>query len=357
MAPSKASPLDKMLRDSVHRLAGNLRAYIRPSCQPAKTGSDTKLGDSPGIRKNGKGVCKVTKTAKRGHKSVESRMVYWKVEDGQISSLPPRNPFLFARAISNHEGRVARNRAAKDETIGIEHSVANPSTALLKAGDVGIFGASDELSGISRGRAVRALAATLYCRYHWLDKSTLANKLNLSRLGSIPGLEAELLTRITGDFDKYQTEIMDIYIDGVKETVASTGGLKAWKEHTDKGKRMKTFGEIFDSAPLDVAVATLQPLIHAVPLQDIWSDNSPDHVRWQLFHRLVFVETCELVYSWRLEPLTDSRKRCYKEWKQMTKSQAFNDLGIGGVDDIPISWAKLDGQRQQVPRVAEGTSL
>ena len=85
---------------------------------------------------------------------------------------------------------------------------------------------------------------------------------------------------------------MDVYIDGVWEIVASTGGLLAWKEHTDKEKRLETFGEIFHTTPLDVAVATLQPLIHAISLQDIWSNNSPDHVRWQSFHRLVFVETC-----------------------------------------------------------------
>lgn len=113
------------------------------------------------------------------------------------------------------------------------------------------------------------------------------------------------------------------------------GGLEMWTTATVT-TREETSGRIFDAYPLDITTASLGPVAHAVPLQDIFSDDTAVHRKWQRFHKLVFVMTCDATFRHRVAPGKDCRKDAFAEWQGMIAGPMFDELELGDIEDMPV---------------------
>ena len=130
---------------------------------------------------------------------------------------------------------------------------------------------------------------------------------------------------------------MKFYLAGVRLAVKMMGGLETWTA-ASVASREQTFARIFDAYPLDIAAASLGPIAHAVPLQDIFSNDTAIHLKWQRFHKLVFVMTCDATFRHRIAPGRDCRKNAYGEWQGMIAGPMFEELELGELEDMPVKW-------------------
>ena len=88
--------------------------------------------------------------------------------------------------------------------------------------------------------------------------------------------------------------------------------------------------------PLDVANAALGPVAKHVLLIVIFFDTSDQHLRWQKFHRLVFVLACEDVFQFNITGPNTGGREPYERWKTMTEAEKFDELNLGDINDIPV---------------------
>ena len=201
----------------------------------------------------------------------------------------------------------------------------------------------------------RSIAATVYARYHYIDSSTLVRFVVPARLEQKIGTKT-LLETMTNDCDRYQNSIMSFYLAGVKEAVQILGGLSAW-EAAGSTQRLVVFGKIFDTAPLDMAVAALGQAAFAVPVREIFSDSTADHQKWQQFHRTVFQYACEDTFSLRVSQSKDMRMTCFKRWRGMIANASFDKMDLGPMDDIPVNWGSIVSRKQRAVRIASDTNF
>lgn len=144
------------------------------------------------------------------------------------------------------------------------------------------------------------------------------------------------LEKIRKDFQRYQHHCMDFYHKGVTATVAAMGGLDTWQS-SSKQDRLEVFGKLWDLAPEETAIATMGQAASVVPFQDIFSDTKPNHTKWQMFHSRVFLMTCESIYKLRIASPVTRKEQAYKEWNALIKTEKFEDLALGTIEDISIN--------------------
>ncbi len=92
----------------------------------------------------------------------------------------------------------------------------------------------------------------------------------------------------------------------------------------------------FDRNPVATTAASIGPCSAAVPVDGIWSDKTDTHRKWQVFHKTVFVWTCEDVFKTRLAPKKENRFESFKVWQGMPKHPKILALNLGGIEDIPV---------------------
>lgn len=260
------------------------------------------------------------------------------------------NSFLYAAELLSHHENVRLGRRDEGEAVEVHYIMPNPSTSFQKAGDAGLF-KPDADGGFERNM-VMAIAAAIYARYHFRDQSTLAHYIFPSRISKVPGLKAEILRVIKKKDAKFQHGIMEIYLVDVHAIVEQMSGMSVWETSTEE-TRLDVFGRVFDDASMDVAIAGLRGVAYAVSLRDIFSDSTDEHLLWQKFHRMVFIQTCEKVYTLRIAAPKDKRMQVFEWWKIMIAGALFKEMGLGEMDDIPITLGSLDSRRTRIPRTTE----
>ena len=124
-------------------------------------------------------------------------------------------------------------------------------------------------------------------------------------------------------------------MQGTKDTIEAMGGIETWKAST-LSQRIKVFRRIFQSSPLSMAQASLGNVATAVPLQDIFFEQTPAHIKWQNFYRAVFALACEDIFTYRLSGKVDNSNLCFRKWRNMTTDDQFKQLDLGAIDDIPV---------------------
>ena len=286
---------------------------------------------------------------KHRHNQLKRRKTQCSRNLAQLSSLsiPSVNPFLYEVQKVKHEERVRRNRSKPDDPIEIQHLPQSSPTSLRLAKSARTFDTTKAMA--SQRKLARLSATVLYVRYHHLEDSMIARYILSDRLEGEDIAQQLLVKKILKDSIRYQTQIMSFYLSGVHATIRAMGGLELWSAAT-KQQRQTVFGLIFDSRPLDMATSALATAASAIPLSDIFSDDTKDHLKWQQYHRYVFVSTCESVFQLRIDANEDRRKECYKRWKAISNDKEVTALGLGGVEDIPVPWI-TSGRRRQVLKV------
>ena len=331
----KMSAMRRRLNHSLRRLSRNLRRHRHQIMR---------------LRKIAKSAGKGTQNATSGEVDTgnPSDVPGVTSSNGLLKMpLPAVSPFLYQAEKAKQLEYAKRGRNIKDESVSVSYLTASPPTPLCKAGTAQMF--DDEVDVASDENSARLVAAVLYARYHDVDSSTLARYVIPKRLRQNEAVKKALLDRIFNDCNRYQTRIMSFYLAGVTAFVKEMGGLEAWKGETSSA-RLKMFERAFSMCPLDTAIAALGPVAFAVPLMDIFSDTSDEHLKWQNFHRQVFVHVCEYVFTLRLASTTDRKRDCFSNWRSLMGQTGFRELDLGGMDDVPVTWGSLVSRRIRHPR-------
>lgn len=192
----------------------------------------------------------------------------------------------------------------------------------------------------------RRVAATLYARFLYIDDSTLERFIVPSHLHAKTGAKCTLMDTMKDDCDGYQTSIMTFYAKGVKQLVTSMEGLEVWLAATT-ATRLEVFRRIFDFAPLDMAMVALGTAANNVPIHEIFSDQTEDHLKWRLFHRKVFQFACEDTFALRTAVDDANRMECLAMWKGVIPSESFEEMDLGPKDEIPVNWGSILSRRNR----------
>ncbi|KAG7004537.1 hypothetical protein G7Y79_00024g054870 [Physcia stellaris] len=249
-------------------------------------------------------------------------------------SVPAENPFLVAAAYLKKNSYLKRDRGDGSD-LALKVLVQPRQTKIYTAREAKTYDNTVRLPLDIKN--ARLISKNLYARTHYLDSSTLVQCIVPARLNEKCGENTSLLDTLTSDCDQYQTRIMKFYLAGVRLAVKMMGGLEMWTA-ASVASREQTFARIFDAYPLDIAAASLGPIAHAVPLQDIFSNDTAIHLKWQRFHKLVFVMTCDATFRHRIAPGRDCRKNAYGEWQGMIAGPMFEELELGELEDMPVKW-------------------
>ena len=87
-------------------------------------------------------------------------------------------------------------------------------------------------------------------------------------------------------------------------------------------------------------------------LQATFSDTTPLHLKWQKYHRSVFVLFCEDTFRLRVSPAKDCSKACCCLWKTLTSRKRFKDLELERTKDLLVICSPI-GLKQQPLRLAQ----
>ena len=278
--------------------------------------------------------------------------------------LPALNPFLVAMELIKQD--YSQKRKRKERQIKITYLVPKAATPIRTAKEVKTYDIN--IPTTSDLENARVIAKNLYARHHWIESSDLIRFVIPARLNDkFPrrgDATATILDALINDGTAIQCEIMAFYLQGVKTAVEAMGNFQTFEQNLDLWKaagrkeRMRTFARLFDKNPLDVAHASLRRAAVAVPLHDIFSDSTPEHKKWQQFHRTVFCLACEHTFEFRLSSEKDQRTGddgCFAKWKAMTKSAMFERMDLGDIGDIPVQWSAGLLRVRQPLRLPAGT--
>ena len=103
---------------------------------------------------------------------------------------------------------------------------------------------------------------------------------------------------------------MEVYFSGLTAMIDAYGQERF--AALSGAHRKTVYGSVLSGAPLDAATASLATAAFAIPLLDIFSEDSPVHKKWQFFHKAVFCQTCDIVYTHRIKDGDTRRLQCYR---------------------------------------------
>lgn len=196
----------------------------------------------------------------------------------------------------------------------------------------------------------RSIAGIQYSRYHILEDKDISELVAPGRLPSYGVLYQIWRDRIKKWQYDFQGQIMAYFLDGVTSTCDHMGGGEVFDQTTTAG-RMDLWEAIFDEAPVAIAQEMLGTVGRSVPLDDIFSLHSPQHKKWQRFHKTVFMFTAEDTYAHRYATLDDDKEEVFEKWRSFPFSDECESLNLGGVKEIPVkAGGPLDQGRRKAPR-------
>lgn len=204
---------------------------------------------------------------------------------------------------------------------------------------------------------LKHMCATLYARYHRLEDNDIHRLLMPDRFSPITPHRELRVKKVTPFETNFQNYIQTFYILGLRATINMMGGLQVWRR-SRISQRMAVYEEIWCWDPLAMAIAALGNVAYAVFLEDIFSSDTVVHKKWQIFHKAVFLWTCEDVWSFRIGPGDPDALRfeCYKAWKGVVRDKCFKVLDLGEPGEIPVRWGSVynTGRRRAVRVVERG---
>ncbi|KAG7004536.1 hypothetical protein G7Y79_00024g054860 [Physcia stellaris] len=228
--------------------------------------------------------------------------------------------------------------------------ISRPCIKLHLSGDTNMDVFNTSIEAGHEDEVGRAIAGILYSRYHILEDTDIRELLAPGRLPSHGALYQIWRDRIKKWQYDFQSQIMAYFFDGVTSTCDHMGGAEVFDQTTTAG-RMDLWEAIFDEAPVAIAQEMLGTVGKSVPLDDIFSLNSPEHKKWQRFYKTVFMFTAEDTYAHRYATLDDEKEEVFENWRSFPFSDECDTLDLGGVKDIPVkAGGPLDQGRRKAPR-------
>ena len=144
---------------------------------------------------------------------------------------------------------------------------------------------------------------------------------------------------------------MTFYKKGVKATCEAMGGKDFWMT-TNKKHRMTLWKTIYLTDPVNMARASLVGVAESIAIDDIYSHDSPNHIKWQRYLLGTFMFTCEDVF--RFIYMENEKEKAFSRWKAYSMSEACKALDLGDVDQVPVkNGGPLDRGRRQAPEDVE----
>ena len=195
-------------------------------------------------------------------------------------------------------------------------------TPIAHAKDIGFF--DTEIAAQHEDATFRGMSAALYVRYHQLpdDKHHLYT-IPARFTARHPGRKLGLIVAKKW-FTIFQNNIMAIYFRGMQLLISKMGGLPVWAQATPN-QRAEIYRLVWFQCKTAMATAMCGTCAGSFPIKDVFSDSSPEHVKWQTAIRRVFVYTCEQVYLLRI--LKDDKIKMYKWWKGIMFHPNFQEGG------------------------------
>ena len=204
----------------------------------------------------------------------------------------------------------------------------------MYAGNVGYFNTLEEVG--HEDDSLRTLAASLFWRFHtvsenWIAQFTIPARLGARGTGRETARKASLRW-----FTELQSSLMKIYLEAITQMMSKMGGKDVWKATTPK-QRAEVFGLIWLQDPKAMAAAMNGPAASSIPINDIYSDVTAAHVKWQKVFEKVFTWTCEQTFVIRLAD-EEPKEKLYMWFKGIMYNPYFGPggLDLGGVDKIPV---------------------
>ena len=91
----------------------------------------------------------------------------------------------------------------------------------------------------------------------------------------------------------------------------------------------------YDQNPRLMAQFSMPTYAYAVPLDDIFSDNTEAHQTWQLYYRSVFMLTCNDTFDHRL--VNRNKQAAINAWQTLPRlPQVVARYTLGGPGRIPV---------------------
>ena len=245
--------------------------------------------------------------------------------------LPLPHPFISTEKRLRKK-QSTQETLASDSPEEITTRLIVSRKELKLAKDCGYFDTDYEAAHADDGQ--RHMIGAFYARYHDFDddeKALLIPKRHASKSVSRYADRGAIMRWRS----RFQTQIMAIYLEGMKLVIEKMGGLTLWRL-TTRQERLAVYRRLCDFDPPGVTMACLGPVAKYVPVANIFSDNTPLHVKWQRFHRTIFVWTCEHVFFERLATDEDNCRKCFNSWRNMVNTQDFQLLNLGSHLEIPV---------------------
>ena len=221
------------------------------------------------------------------------------VVDISTLPIPARNPFLVA-------AEMVRLKLKKDthspDDVHIDRApmLQPPPADLVLAGDVGYFRTNIEFTHDNNGRRVQF--GTYYARYHYCTENDMVDYLVPSRYKSV-GVKVQIARgKLLHWTTNMQASIMSVYFLGIQLLVEAMGGF-AERRTSSEEQRNAIFKTLWESDEVAMAKAMLGMVAISVPISDIFSKSSPEHTKWQTFHRTMFLWAAENTYFLRVHGL------------------------------------------------------
>ena len=154
----------------------------------------------------------------------------------------------------------------------------SPCNRLTLAGDLDYFNTAFEAG--HDDDALRSVAGTIYFRRHMMTDSDITALLMPARHPSRSPNYELTRNRIMRWQNKFQSGILSWVIDGVTATCEALGGSD-FMETTTLGQRRELWGSLFNQSPVLMAQGILSTIKGSVPVDDIFSGNSAQQIKWQ----------------------------------------------------------------------------
>jgi hypothetical protein len=103
-------------------------------------------------------------------------------------------------------------------------------------------------------------------------------------------------------------------------------------------QRNQLYDKLFLQDPVAMHKAFLAQLHAVVPMEDIWSDTTATHIKWQRFYATTFRWACEDTLIHRISGPKDDNMAYHAAFRSYTERDQVLKLNLGGRDDIPVKW-------------------
>ena len=175
-------------------------------------------------------------------------------------------------------------------------------------------------------------------RYHYLSDENIARYIMPKRWYAKDPLRQIYHEKLRKQQTIYQNHVMKIRIAGFTDLVSMTGRQR-WDSNTVE-QREKFYDLLYKSAPYAMINMSVGRAAIIMPLPDLFSDMSSDlHSLWRTFHKTMLIWSLEAVWINVIQPKDETSaamSKLYLRWKQMPSHDLIQNLGLGGVEDIPV---------------------